>query len=109
VKLLLEKKSSQKVLMFKELTRELIKEHIAGGGIVWKNKKGDWIFYQNEEDLKIGIIWIHYNRVWLVFQTEFNMSQQHIRYFTKKRLWLDKKIRVNEVITMTDILIDIMR
>lgn len=99
--MLLEKKSSQKVLMFKELTRELIKEHIAEEGVVWsvvwKNKKGKWIlFKRGEYNLKNENIFINYD-FWSVFEKQFNMNQQQIEYFITKRLWLDKKIKVNTI------------
>jgi hypothetical protein len=95
VKLLIEKKSSQKTLKFRELTKDLVKHKLDDGNFIWRNKKGVWILYQDEQGLKNGKIWINYSEVWSFFEIEFNMNYQQIQRFTKQRLWLDKKIRVN--------------
>jgi hypothetical protein len=95
VKLLIEKISSQKVLRFRELTKDLVKHKLDDVNFIWRNKKGVWILYQDEQDLKNGKIWINYSEVWSFFEIEFNMNYQKIQRFTKQRLWLDKKIRVN--------------
>lgn len=95
MRLIIEKVSAEKVLVFRELTKNLTKYKLGNGVFGWKNKKEEWILHQDEQDLKNGVICINYWKVWLVFEKEFNMNRKQIQGFTKERLWLDRKIRVN--------------
>jgi hypothetical protein len=97
MKLLLEKKSSQKVLRFKELTNDLIKYTSKGESEkVWENKEGEWIMSQDEKGAENEIIYVR-QQIWHSFQEEFEMNYEEIQEFLKKRLWLDKKIKVRIV------------
>jgi hypothetical protein len=95
MRLIIEKVSVEKVLVFRELTKDLTKYKMDNGEFVWKNKKEEWILHQDEEDLENGDIWINYSKVWSVFENKFNMNHKQIQKFTKERLWLDRKIKVN--------------
>jgi hypothetical protein len=95
MRLMIEKISSERVLMFKELTENLIKSKMFIGGFEWENKEGKWILFQGVNDLKNGYIFINYREVWSFFEIGFNMNYQQIQEFMKERLRLDKKIRVN--------------
>jgi hypothetical protein len=95
MRLIIEKISAEKVLVFRELTKDLTEYKLDNGGFVWKNRKENWILSQDEQDLKNGVIWIDYFKIWSVFEKEFNMNYKQIQEFTKERLLLDRKIRVN--------------
>jgi hypothetical protein len=95
MRLIIEKVSAEKVLIFRELTKNLTKYKLGNGRFIWKNRKKEWILFQGEQDLKNGVIWIHHSKVWSIFENRFNMNYKQIQEFTKERLWLDRKIRVN--------------
>jgi hypothetical protein len=95
MRLIIEKISAERVLVFRELTKYLTKYKMDNGGFVWKNKNEEWILYQDEQDLKNGDISINYCEIWSIFESKFNMNYEQIQEFTKERLWLDRKIRVN--------------
>jgi hypothetical protein len=94
MRLIIEKISSERVLVFRELTKNLTQYKLDNGGFFWENKKEECILHQDEQDLKNGVIYINYWKVWLVFEKEFNMDYKQIQEFTKERLWLDRKIGV---------------
>lgn len=100
MRLIIEKISAERVLFFRELTKDLIKYkmydvELDDKGFIWRNGEGLWILYQEKQDLKNGKIWINYSIIWSFFEKEFNMNDHQIIEFLKERLWLDKKIRVN--------------
>jgi hypothetical protein len=92
--LILESKSSQKILFFKELIKDLTR-YKKNKETIWKNKNGHKIIIQPIE--KELIYWISYKVVWSTLQENFNMQSFEVREFIKKRLSIEKKIEIKEV------------
>jgi len=42
------------------------------------HKDGQWIFYQDAKKF-----WVHYNRYWKIFESEFNLKYDEIQAITK--------------------------
>jgi hypothetical protein len=42
--------------------------------------KNEWIFYQDAEN---GEFWVHYNRYWKIFESEFKLGHDEIQAITK--------------------------
>jgi hypothetical protein len=95
MQLIIEKISSQNILIFREITKNLTKYNVSGG-FIWKDGAGERVFYQRINDLKRGIIRVDF-RFYMILKMKMNISNNDLKEFIKEKLWINNRINAEEI------------
>ncbi len=64
------------------------------------NSKGEWFIDYHQE---IKLVYISYNRIWSVFEKEYNMKYDEVKRFMKEMLLTRLKIKETTYILQTKV------